>query len=273
MFDSLIKRYPWCFSPVVYGILAMTIIMAGCRITGQMESQLNSVQIPESEAEQDCLAWKTVLLLSLNTLIAQGMREELFEQRRNNPDHPDYRDFTKPFPPMDVTEVLSVKKARQLMDVIIEKEGGKCHKELLMDSQCVFNHRRGGVREASFYGKISYVRLNRVLGLSLHRSRLSEFDDFLKRYASFTGYEAQKTPNGFAHKFYCGKKSSECTSDITYNIYGSLGICLLKKHQKLLKSRNIFDLSGYGYHPDSSGVSFVEESLKQFIDRSNQLSQ
>ena len=242
-------------------------------MTGNQQSQLSSIGIPESVSDQDCLAWKSVLLFTLNNLIDQGMRRDTMEQIRSNPDHPNYRQFTKPFPSIDVTDVLSVENTRKLMDLIIQKEGGKCHKELLMDSQCMFQHSRGNVHEANFYGKISYVDLNRVLGLSLHRSRLSEFDDFLKRYDSFVGDEAQKTAKGFTHTFYCGKKAAKCTRDIAYEIYGSLGICLLKKHQTLLKDAGIFDFSGYGYHPDSPGVHIVEGSLEKFIDRSNQLSQ
>ena len=257
----------------ILGALAATITMAGCKMTGSQQSQVSSIGIPESASDQDCLAWRSVLLFSLNNLIDQGMRRDAGEQIRNNPDHPNYRQFTKPIPPIDVTEVLSVKNTRKLMDLIIEKEGGKCHKELLMDSQCMFYHRRGGVMEASFYGKISYARLNRVLGLSLHRRRLSEFDDFLKRYNSVAGDEARNATKGFTHTFYCGKHAAKCTSDIAYDIFGSLGICLLEKHQALLKDTGIFDLSGYGYHPDSPGVSVVEDSLKNFIDRSNRLSQ
>ena len=252
--------------------MAVMILMAGCRITGQMESQLNSAGIPESEAEQDCLAWKTVLLLSLNTLIAQGIREERFEQRRNNPDHPYYRDFTKPFPPMDVTEVLSVKKARHLMDVIIEKEGGKCHKELLMDSKCMFNHTRGFVSEAHFDSNISYVLLNRMLDISLWRGRVSEFEDFLRKYHSYTIDKTKKTSKGFALRFYCRDTDSICFREVTYSLTSSLGICLLKKHQKFLKDSNIFDLNKYGYHPDVPAVGVIEDSLKKFIDRSNDLS-
>ena len=237
------------------------------------QSQVSSIGVPESASDQDCLAWKSILLFSLNNLIDQGMRRDVGEQIRSNPDHPNYRQFTKPITPIDVTEVLSVENTRKLMELIIEKEGGKCHKELLMDSQCMFHHRRGGVREASFYGKISYVRLNRVLGLTLHRSRLSEFDDFLKRYNSVTGDETRKWAKGFTHTFYCGKKAAKCIREISYNISGSLGICLLKKHQTLLKDAGIFDLSGYGYYPDSPSVSIVEDSFQNFIDRSNQLSQ
>ena len=262
------------YRSTIWWALAAFVTMAGCKMTGSsQQSQVSSIGIPESASGQDCLAWKSVLLFTLNALIDQGMRDDLMEQRRSNTDHPDYKNFTKPFPSMDVTEVLSVESTRKLMELIIEKEGGKCHKELLMDSQCMFHHSRGNIMEARFYNDISYIHLNRVLGLSLHRAQLSEYDDFLKRYDSFIGDEAQKTAEGFTHRFYCGEQALKCTREVTYQIAGSLGICLLKKHQKLLKDRNLFDLNDYGYHPLSPSVRIVEDSFQNFIDRSNQLSQ
>ena len=233
------------------------------------QSQVSSIGIPESASGQDCLAWKSVLLFTLNALIDQGMRRNYSEQRRSNPDHPNYQKFTKPMPAIDVTEVLSVKNTRKLMELIIEKEGGKCHKELLMESRCMFNHFRGSVIESRFDNIISYEHLHNVLQLSLHQERLSEYDEFLRKYHSGRSYGVK----GFSHAFYCHQKDPVCARSVAYTMTSSLGFCLLKKHQTLLKDRGIFDLSGYDYYANNPSVSIDENSLQKFIDRSNMLSQ
>ena len=261
------------YRSAILGALAAALTMAGCKMTGSEQLQLSSIGIPESTADQDCLAWKTVLLLSLNSLIDQGMRRNYSEQRRSNPDHPNYRQFTKPMPAIDVTEVLSVKNTRTLMDLIIEKEGGKCHKELLMDSRCMFNHYRGYTTEAHFNSTLSYAYLGDVLDLSLSRGKMIDFNDFLRKYHSYNYNKDKDTAKGFNIRFYCRDTDSICARDVTYSLTSSLGICLLKKHQTLLKNLNIFDLTDYSYHPNSPSVSIDEDSLQKFIDRSNQLSQ
>lgn len=260
---------------VIYGVLAAVVIMPGCKVTSPLESQVSSIGIPESDADQDCLAWKTALLFSLNFLIHKGLKEKLIEPRLNNPDHPDYKNFTKPLPTLDVTTVLSVEKTRQLMDLIIEKEGGKCHKELLMDSQCLFHHPRIGPSEARFInGTLSYAHLSNVLDLSVDKQQVDKLDDFLKKYHN-RDEAGQAASSGFTyHRFYCHQgASSNCAKVVSYDLASSLGICLLKKHQKLLNDRNLFDLSQYDINPDHLGMSMTQDSLQNFIDRSNQLSQ
>lgn len=257
-----------CFQAAV-GFWVALGILSGCKVTGSQEAKLRGVGIPESVADQDCLAWKSVVLFTLNSLIDQGMREDLIEQRRSNSDHPDYKQFTKPLPLIDVTELLSVEKTRQLMDIIIEQEGGKCHKDLLMDTQCMFNHFRGSLVEPRFHATISYVYINRVLDMSLDRERVSEYDDFLKKYHGDHSHIAK----GFFHHLYCRQRASVCARRVVYHLTSSLGICLLIKHQTRLKDSGIFDLNDYNPYADSPWMSINEDSLKGFIDRSNELSQ
>ena len=110
-----------------------------------------------------------------------------------------------------------------------------------------------------------------MLDLTLHRGQVIEFDDFLRNYHSFKSDDTHKTAKGFTHRFYCRKNDSICARDVTYTLSSSLGICLLKKHQTLLKESNLFDLNDYGYYPHSPTASIDEDSFQNFIDRSNQL--
>ena len=224
-----------------------------------------------TEKEEDCLAWKFVLLGTLNHLVKQTNIHYMMIKRQEDPN---FNDHAKPLPKTHVDEIMPAKKMRNIIKTIIDREGGVCSRELLYERSCVLNSRRGPAYALSFYSDIKLNYFSHVMEIPMDQDRVSEFDAFLHNHMS--EYPETKTS---LYGLYCASKSSPCLGGIfrhgyfSYDFYNNFGFCMLAKHQDFLKVNNIFDFQFYNDVENFHGFKMDKDSLKAFIKRSDEIAE
>ena len=224
-----------------------------------------------TEKEADCLAWKFILLGTLNHLVKQSNINYMVLKRHEDPD---FNYFDNPLPKTHVDEIIPAKKMRNIIETIIDREGGVCSRELLYERSCVLNSRRGPAYALSFYSDIKVSYFSQVMGIPIDQDRVSEFDVFLHNHMS--EYPETKTS---LYGLYCSSKSSSCLGGIfrhgyfSYHFHNNFGFCMLAKHQDFLKLNNIFDFKFYNDVENFHGYKMDKDSLKEFIKRSNRIAE
>ena len=241
----------------------LVCMIAGCKSRSYGSSQLHQNSYLElSEKDQNCLAWRFYLMIGLDSMVKQATLH--YKTRKRNEE---YRGSSGKLPPITETiveKILPAKKVNEIIDTIIEKEGGVCSRELLYETPCVLHSERGGSSsKLGLGGSVKYEYFSSILGITLTPDSLDEFSDFLKDHIV-------KSPNTEASfdGFYCMMNTCPKKNYEAGNVFG---LCIIKKHKKYLKDHNLFDLNYYNYFEKYGWIKEDKESLEAFIKRSNEI--
>ena len=218
------------------------------------DSQLQSQ--PLNLEFTDCLAWELHLAGTMLYLLDHGRHNVVFRGRAEA---------------RSTRDVITASMARNIIQAIIKKEGGRCSKELLYGEPCLLHHRDYGLQENypitphflpfEYFSKLTGEVMNHKRAQQLS-SAWNHYEDKVFQELPYPrgiggvvveiSHEEENPPTGFRYRF-----------------HNNLGMCLLKKHSAYLKERGLFDFSElFTTHYLFKG--FDEVSLELFVKRTNQ---
>ena len=226
------------------------------------------------EAYLDCLAWKFNLVATLYSKIDQSAahNSNKDEQEHKSPDFVFHR---RPFI-HEHLKVLPPSTAKQIVETIIEREGGFCSKELLYQTPCVLTSKKGTNHDAVFFvGSLEKRYFARIVGIIMDDPTVDQLYSFLNNHLDEYSlrYQNKNPENNYGYSVLHDSSCTDtgCYEGISYQFKNNFGLCMLKKHQKYLKDHKIFDLTPYDYHAKYLSITIDEESLRLFIERSHEI--
>ena len=243
-----------------------SVMLSSCKATSYGSSEmLSDNHFYSQEKKADCLAWKFILATTLHTMIKQTTIHHRMQEMR---DDPDFHGRSLPVPKIKVDKILPAKKAKNIIDTIVEKEGGLCSREILYNTPCfmksVFTRPKGiKIHAALVYGKIKFDYFSAITGIDMNKEKVKDFDMLLKKHISLS-----PDTKDFYYGISCG---DSCTDHILYEYYNNFGVCMFKKHQSYFKEKNIFDLAPYDFNELKLSQITDDESLRLFIEASDKI--
>ena len=200
------------------------------------------------EKEGDCFAWRFYLLTEIYGTVHQGAVRNVNDMRRKYFHHSTHYDLGAP--PIDMYKVLPPKTAKEIIDTIIEKEGGHCSREVLYDiTHCSYyfepvdrgcGRMRRPIYAMDVSAEINFDYFSKVTGFSINKQLVSEYNNFINEHISQSPQTIDESV-----RVYCG---DVCDQNIVYTYYkNSFGICMLEKHRKYFKDQGVFDFGEYFY--------------------------
>ena len=177
-----------------------------------------------------------------------------------------------------MNKVLPPETAKNIIDTIIEQEGGHCSREVLYDiPSCTYyddskiiGGRRGGgdIIHAKWVESImSFDYFSASTGLPMNKKLIEQYDEFLNKHLS-------KSPNTQA-SYGKTKCDNNCEDNLFLTYYSnSFGVCMLTKHRELISKRNIFDVGYYFYWEEDDYLYKLDQnSLQSFIEESDKIAE
>ena len=243
-----------------------SVMSSSCKATSYGSSEmLSHSDFYSQEESADCLAWKFTLATTLHTMVKQTTIHNMVQERQ---DDPDFHDHHLPLPKIEVDKIIPAKKAKHIIDTIVEKEGGLCSREILYNTPCfmrsVFTRPKGiKIHAALVYGEIKFDYFSAITGIDMNKDKVKDFDMFLKKHISLSP-ETKASYYGIS----CGES---CTDHILYEYYNNFGVCMFKKYQSYFKEENIFDLAPYDFNGLKLSQITDDESLRLFIEKSDKI--
>ena len=240
-----------------------SVIISSCKATSYGSSEMLSHSDFYSQKENaDCLAWRFTLATTLHTIIKQTTIHNRMQ------DDPDFHGRRLPVPKIEVDKILPAKKAKRIINTIVEKEGGLCSREILYDTPCFMKSvytrpKSGKVHAVLLHGKIKFDYFSAITGIDMNKEKVKDFDIFLKKHISLS-----PDTKDFYYGISCGES---CTDHILYEYYNNFGVCMFKKYQSYFKEKNIFDLAPYGFNGFKLSQITDDESLRLFIETSDKI--
>ena len=232
----------------------------------------SSYQMSNSDAEaqflsenQDCLAWKFYLFTAMHRAVHQGAVREVSRIKRK------YVDQKGRYGPhgIDMYKVLPPETAQKIINTIIEKEGGHCSREVLYDiKHCGYHSTRG---DAVLYDTGVDVRIK--FNYFIDSTDLPMNKGLVRKYKKFLLAHLSKSPESTKDvgNMIC---VDDCSRDEFRVYYGNnFGMCMLEKHEKYFKNKNIFDLANYFYWEKHSSARVHIPSLQEFIKKTDEVAE
>lgn len=239
-----------------------SVMSSSCKATSYGSSEIlgHSHFYNSREESADCLVWKFTLATTLYTMIEQTT---IHNVRKARQDDPDFHDHHLPVPKTKVDKILPAQKAKNIIDTIVEKEGGLCSREILYNTPCFMRSRRGKIYAALVHGEIKFDYFSAITGIDMNKEKLKAFDLFLKKHISLS-----PDTTDYYYGISCGES---CTDHILYEYYNNFGVCMFKKHRSYFKEKNIFDFAPYDFNGLKLSQVTDDESLRLFIEKSDKI--
>ena len=243
-----------------------SVILSSCKATSYGSSEmLSDNHFYSQEENSDCLAWKFILATTLHTMIKQTTIHHRMQEMQ---DDPAFHGRRLPVPKVEVDKILPAKKAKKIIDTIVEKEGGLCSREVLYNTPCflksVFARPKGAkIHAALVYGKIKFDYFSSITGIDMNKEKVKDFDMFLKKHISLS----PNTENSY-YGISCG---DSCTDHILYEFNNNFGVCMFAKHQSYFKEKKLFDFAPYSFSELTLSQITDDESLRLFIETSDKI--
>jgi len=265
-------------------LISLCFIFTSCRLVHSSATELMEGPVPDNKKtswtnEENCFAWKFYLAATLHNMVA-GTENFSFHQHRklyihlgkeNMPPYPHEQDYRKLMPKERLQEIL---------DYIIEQEGGTCSRELLYQTPCIMFYdytpagaknirpNRGYRYSADFNGYPDVTYFLGALGVPPTKQGMIATHHFL------LDHQIAHFPN-VLDEFVTLKCNSSCQGDdwkVKYVFANNFGLCMLKKHQHALKQKHLFDFTAHDDYRYEFIQKIVEPSFQSFVKRSDELS-
>ena len=243
-----------------------SVLISSCKATSYGSSEmLSHSHFYSQEENANCLAWKFTLATTLYTIIEQTTIHNMIQEMQNDPD---FHGRRLPVPKVEVDKILPVKKAKKIINTIVEKEGGLCSREILYETPCSMKSvymrtKDDKVHAVLLHGEIKFDYFSAITGIDMNKDKVKDFDVFLKKHISLS-----PDAIGSYYGISCG---DSCTDHILYEYYNNFGVCMLKKHESYFKEKKIFDLAPYGFNGFKISQLMDYESLRLFIETSDKI--
>ena len=252
-----------------FGLINHSVISCKAATSYGSSKTLNEATvIGYPEEDQDCIAWRFYLTVTLYAMAKQTTVNNQRKERMKDYYSQRVGSLSSEERLKLVKEILPAKTAKKIVDIIIEKEGGSCSRELLYDIPCRLHGQRGttaygvGLNE-ELHGDSKLEYFSTIIGVPIDEDHLDQLDEFLRDHIS-------KSPNTEAsyNGLYCDQNT--CPAK-TFDAGNTFGLCILKKHQEYLKEHDLFDVDYHNFYENYLSYKQDKESLRVFIQRSNEI--
>ncbi|MCY4380982.1 MAG: hypothetical protein OXC40_05390 [Proteobacteria bacterium] len=266
-------------SPLANTVLVLLcFVFTSCRLIHSSATELMEGPVPYNKKtswtnKENCFAWKFYLAATLHNMVA-GTENFSFHQHRklyihlgkeNMPPYPHEQDYRKLMPKERLQEIL---------DYIIEQEGGTCSRELLYQTPCIIfydytpGRNRGYTYAAIFNGYPDVTYFLGALGMPPTKQGMIATHHFL------LDHQIAQFPNVYSEfvRLKCNYLCQGNNWDVKYVFANNFGLCMLKKHQHALKQKHLFDFTAHDDYRSEFIQKIVEPSFQSFVKRSDELS-
>ena len=238
------------------------------------------------KADGDCFAWKFYLLTATYDLVYRGVSKEIYDTIKENFDSSKYYSF----PDINMYKSLPPETAKEVINTIIEKEGGHCSKEVLYEvPRCTYdpypgaksrdNEEDSDTEDKTIYNVIvhdvmDFDYFTKAIDFPIDENLVSQYEHFLKAHIIKKNYPlSHETSRHGSISLSCEEDCIE-NNDFYFHYYNSFGTCMIAKHYKHLKNHDIFDfkdyLRGASTNPDAT---LNLPSLDNFIKESDEITE
>ena len=229
----------------------------------------------------DCFAWKFYLFTALYDLASQTASRELYDIKEkyfNNSVHSD-------FPSFNMYKVLPPEKAKKITNMIIEKEGGHCSKEVLYAiPRCTYDpnsknlppnirgigsHGVNTIYNVEVQHTMDFNYFSRAMGFPISKKLVEQYEQFLQMRV--VEYPPSHNNSQSIWLLNPGKDYSK-KKVFVFSYYNSFGACMIAKHHKYIKDHGMFDFKTVFYGTSTNPVAILNiPSLKIFSEESDKV--
>ena len=233
------------------------------------------------KADGDCFAWKFYLLTTIYDMVYRSVSQKAYVKAKKY-STPYTNDLSK----MSMYNTLPPQTARDIINTIIEKEGGHCSKEVLYEIPlCTYDlntkvHPK--VRRDSDFKKdnLYHVQIRDVMDFDyfakamefpINKKLVSQYEYFLRAHIIEEKYdELHETRRNHYHIYLSCEEGCSENNDFYFSHYNGFGTCMIAKNYKHLRDHDIFDFKDYLYGTSSNPFATLNRiNLENFIKESN----